>query len=53
VRVPLPALHGGDQTRFVMHDLLTDVRFEWQASDNFVRLDPTEWPADVLRMERR
>jgi len=52
-RVPLPALHGGDQTRFVMHDLLTDVRFEWQESDNFVRLDPTEWPAHVLRLERR
>jgi starch synthase (maltosyl-transferring) len=34
----------------VVHDLLTDVRFEWRPGPNFVRLDPDTIPAHVLHL---
>jgi starch synthase (maltosyl-transferring) len=36
-----------------MHDLLTGARHLWQASRNFVRLDPARSPAHIFRLRRR
>jgi starch synthase (maltosyl-transferring) len=35
---------------FEAHDLLTDTTFIWHGADNYVRLDPTDEPAHVLRL---
>ncbi len=37
--------------RYVMHDLLTDARYEWEPKRNFVMLDPTGLPAHVFSVE--
>jgi starch synthase (maltosyl-transferring) len=34
-----------------MHDLLTDTRYRWQGSRNFVIIDPTSHPAHIFRVE--
>ena len=34
---------------FVVHDLLTDARYPWQGSRNFVMLDPGRRPRPHLR----
>jgi starch synthase (maltosyl-transferring) len=36
---------------YVVHDLLTDARYEWQGPRNFVKLDPTVTPAHIFRIE--
>jgi starch synthase (maltosyl-transferring) len=36
-----------------MHDLLTDQRFLWEGSRNFVQLDPHRAPAHILRMRQK
>ena len=33
-------------------DLLTGARFNWRGARNYVRLDPAQEPAHVLRLER-
>jgi len=38
--------------RYEVHDLLTDQRFVWQGSHNFVLLDPQRVPAHVFRVRR-
>ncbi|HEX9374639.1 MAG TPA: alpha-1,4-glucan--maltose-1-phosphate maltosyltransferase [Actinomycetota bacterium] len=38
---------------FQVHDLLTDARFVWRGSGNFVELDPQKIPAHVFRIRRR
>jgi starch synthase (maltosyl-transferring) len=37
---------------YVVHDLLTGTRFTWVGSRNYVRLDPGDQVAHVLRVER-
>jgi starch synthase (maltosyl-transferring) len=37
---------------YVVHDLITGARFTWQGARNYVRLDPEEQVAHVLRVER-
>jgi starch synthase (maltosyl-transferring) len=41
---------GGDQP-YLVHDLLTEDRFTWRGSRNWVRLDPHVQPAHILRVE--
>ena len=36
---------------YVVHDLMTDERFTWRGNWNWVRLDPHDRPAHVLRVE--
>jgi starch synthase (maltosyl-transferring) len=36
---------------YVMHDLLTDKKFVWQGSRNYVELNPVVLPAHVFRVE--
>jgi starch synthase (maltosyl-transferring) len=44
---------GIDPTeRYVMHDLLTDARYEWGPSRNFVMLDPSGLPVHLFSLER-
>jgi starch synthase (maltosyl-transferring) len=40
----------GDQP-YVVHDLLTDQRYTWHGSRNWVRLDPQVQPAHLFRVE--
>jgi len=40
----------GDQP-YVVHDLLTDQRYTWRGSSNWVRLDPHVQPAHVFSVE--
>jgi starch synthase (maltosyl-transferring) len=35
---------------YQLHDLLTDLTFNWQGPRNFVKLDPQGWPAHVFRV---
>ena len=38
---------------FQAHDLLTDSRYLWQGTRNFVELNPHSMPAHILRIRRR
>ena len=38
---------------YQVHDLLTDSRFVWRGSSNFVELDPGRIPAHVFRIRHR
>jgi starch synthase (maltosyl-transferring) len=52
VEVPL-ARFGLDPGRpFEVEDLLTDARYTWQGSRNFVALDPWKIPAHILRVRQ-
>jgi starch synthase (maltosyl-transferring) len=50
VTLDLDALGLAADRPFVVHDLLTDARFEWQGSANFVELDPDAVPAHILAL---
>jgi len=52
VHVPVAALGIGPDVDFDVEDLLTGVRYTWRGSRNYVRLDPTEQVAHVLRFVR-
>ncbi len=53
LELDLPALGFHAAQPFQAHDLLSGARFLWQSARNFVRLDPEQGPAHVLRMRRR
>jgi starch synthase (maltosyl-transferring) len=38
---------------FQVHDLLSDQRYQWRGSRNFVALDPRRMPAHVFKIRRR
>ncbi len=38
---------------FQAHDLLSEARFLWQGSRNFVELTPESLPAHILRVRKR
>ena len=44
---------GVDPTRpYLMHDLLTDARYEWEGGRNFVILDPAGLAAHLFALEQ-
>jgi starch synthase (maltosyl-transferring) len=52
VSLDLDAL-GVDPARpYVMHDLLTGARYQWEGSHNFVMLDPTGLAAHIFALEQ-
>jgi starch synthase (maltosyl-transferring) len=51
VHVPIHELGIGDDQPYVVHDLLTDVRYVWRGVRNYVRLDPEGAVGHVLRVE--
>ena len=52
VHVPIEQMGIGPGEPYVVHDLLTGARFTWQGARNYVRLDPKDQVAHVLRVER-
>jgi starch synthase (maltosyl-transferring) len=52
VHVPLEDIGITPDKPYVVHDLITDKRFTWLGSRNYVRLDPNDQVAHVLRVER-
>jgi starch synthase (maltosyl-transferring) len=52
VTLPLEEWGLGRQNSYQVHDLLTDSRFLWSGSRNYVELDPTFVPAHILRLRR-
>jgi starch synthase (maltosyl-transferring) len=53
VELPLEALGVHGAQPYQMHDLLTDARFLWNGTRNYVELDPHTAPAHVFRLRRR
>ncbi len=50
VSVALQALRLGTQESYQVHDLLTDARYVWHGSRNYVQLDPAVLPAHIFRV---
>lgn len=53
VEFPLEELGIDPQKHYQMHDLLSDARYLWQGSRNYVELNPQIVPAHIFRMRRR
>jgi starch synthase (maltosyl-transferring) len=51
VGLDLAALGIGWEEPFTVHDLLTDQRYTWRGSHNYVALRPQDSPAHILRLE--
>lgn len=52
VHVPVGALGFGSDTEYQVEDLLTGARYTWRGARNYVRLDPGEQAAHVMRVVR-
>ena len=52
VHVPIDEMGIAPDEPYVVHDLITGARFTWQGVRNYVRLDPNDQVAHVLRVER-
>jgi starch synthase (maltosyl-transferring) len=50
VSVALEELRLGMQESYQVHDLLTDARYVWHGSRNYVQLDPAVLPAHIFRV---
>jgi starch synthase (maltosyl-transferring) len=53
VEVPLETLGISAGEVYQVHDLIGEGRYLWQGRRNYVRLDPTESPAQIYRLRRR
>ncbi len=53
VEFPLEELDIDLRKPYQMHDLLSDARYLWQGSRNYIELNPQIVPAHVFRMRRR
>lgn len=51
--VTVPVFDLGIKGSYVMKDLITNRNFTWNGERNYVRLDPNEEPAHVLRLEKQ
>lgn len=52
VDIDLSTLDVEADQPYQMHDLLSDQRYQWRGSRNYVRLDPARMPAHVFRLRR-
>ena len=50
--LPLETLGLSEHQPYQMHDLLSDARYIWQGSRNYVELDPAAAPAHIFRVRR-
>jgi starch synthase (maltosyl-transferring) len=50
VSVAVQELRLGTQESYQVHDLLTDARYVWHGSRNYVQLDPADLPAHIFRV---
>ena len=53
VDLPLDALHLDPRQPYQMHDLLTDAKYIWRGSRNYVELNPQRLPAHIFSIRRR
>ena len=53
VELPLKEMGLDPEKPYQMHDLLTDARYMWHGSRNYVELNPHFLPAHILRVRRR
>jgi starch synthase (maltosyl-transferring) len=53
VEVPLGDFQLDAHQAYQVHDLLTDTRYLWQGSHNYVELDPEKIPGHIFRVRRR
>jgi len=53
VEFPLEELGIDPQKPYQMHDLLSNARYLWQGSRNYIELNPQIVPAHIFRMRRR
>jgi starch synthase (maltosyl-transferring) len=52
VDLDLDALKLDPERSYQMHDLLSDQRYEWRGSRNYVMLDPGRLPAHLFKLRR-
>jgi starch synthase (maltosyl-transferring) len=50
VSIALKELKLGNDEAYQVHDLLTEARYVWRGSRNFVQLDPSILPAHIFRV---
>jgi starch synthase (maltosyl-transferring) len=53
IELPLAQFNLPGDRAFQMHDLLTDARYLWHGSRNYVQLDPQICPAHIFRLRRQ
>jgi starch synthase (maltosyl-transferring) len=53
VELDLAALGVDEGSPYQMHDLLTDARYLWHGSRNYVSLDVTRSPAQIFQLRRK
>ena len=53
IEFPLEELGIDPQRPYQMHDLVSDARYLWQGSRNYIELNPQIVPAHIFRMRRR
>jgi starch synthase (maltosyl-transferring) len=53
LELPLSAFDLDPRQPYQMHDLLTDARYFWRGSRNYVEIDPRSAPAHVFRLRRK
>ncbi len=52
LELPLESFHLDPQQPYQMHDLLSNARYLWQGTRNYVELRPQESPAHIFRLRR-
>jgi starch synthase (maltosyl-transferring) len=52
VDVPIAELGIAPETPYRMHELLSDVAYEWRGGRGFVELDPRREPAQIFALRR-
>jgi starch synthase (maltosyl-transferring) len=52
VDVPLAAVGLGAGEPYRMHELLTDVAYDWHGPRGYVELDPEREPAQIFHLRR-
>jgi len=52
IELPLEEMEIDPQRSYQVHDLLTDARYLWTGSHNFVKLDPQNIPAHIFCLRR-
>ncbi len=52
IHVPIEEFGLTAEDTYQVHDLLTDARYLWKGSRNFIELDPEKVPAHIFRVRR-
>jgi starch synthase (maltosyl-transferring) len=52
IHVPIAEFGAIEGDEYQVHDLLTDARYTWRGSRNYVELDPLTQPAHIFRVRR-